>query len=463
MVPQTCNTRTSRRRSGFARCGLVMACALVAVVVAACSSGGKASSAGGSASGGSSSAADVTGTVKLLVSSGPQTDAAFKLVNAAFEKMYPNAHVQFTSVPVANYPTAENAQIAGGTADIVTLQSVPLTPVPSFATNGSETDDQARAKAGGFVDLTGQTSLNRLTPTTLSAVAYNDKHYELPVGLSYYTGVFYNKAIFAKYGLNIPTTWDQFVTLCQTLQADHVTPLGIGGKDVWPANLLVQAAVQGLYPSPAARLSLAEGLWNQSIKFTDPTPTQVMTEVKTMFNFAQPNFTGLAYASVPAEFTAGDFAMTADGTWDAPVIAAADKSFQFGYFPIPASENASDNAVLGGKVDLGLAIPSSSKNVSLAEKWLDVFSSPQVYQQFVLTSGYAPAEAGISGGSFLDSIKNYTATYSPAWQQVWVGNTKSGAAVAELGFDYTGLSPLGSGATAEDAAAAAQKAWAAGF
>jgi raffinose/stachyose/melibiose transport system substrate-binding protein len=455
------STQLRRRRIGRTRFGVVLASVAAISVIAACSS------SGGSTAGGKTSSAaganDVTGTVKLLVSSGPQTDAAFKLVDAAFEKMYPHAHVQFTSVPVANYATAENAQIAGGSADIVTLQSVPLTPVPSFATNGSATDDQARAKAGGFVDLTGQDSLNRLTPTTLSAVAYNDKHYELPVGLSYYTGVYYNKAIFQKYNLSIPTTWAQFVTLCQTLQSDNVTPLGIGGKDVWPANLLVQSAVQGLYPSPADRLALAEGLWNQSVKFTDPTPTRVMTEVKTMFGFAQSNFTGLAYASIPAEFTSGKFAMTADGTWDAPVIAAANKSFQFGYFPIPTGDDPSDNAVLGGKVDLGLAIPSSSKDISLAEKWLDVFSSPTVYQQFVLTSGYAPVEAGISGGSFLDSIAKYTATYSPAWQQVWVPNTKSGAAVAELGFDYTGLSPMGPAKTAVDVAAVGQKAWAAGF
>jgi raffinose/stachyose/melibiose transport system substrate-binding protein len=222
------------------------------------------------------------------------------------------------------------------------------------------------------------------------------------------------------------------------------------------------AAVQGAYPTVADKDQLAEGLWKKQVSLTDPANVKVLQQVQQIYSWAEPNFAGVSYASVPAGFAAGQYAMTPDGTWDTPTIAAAVGSkFQYGYFPIPTSENPADNANLGGKVDLSLAVAAGTKNKTAALAYLSFFSQPQNYATYVKLSGTAPAEPNIPAGSFLTSIAKYTGTFSPAWDTIWIANSKSGAA-ASFPFNYPGIAPLGSG-TAASAAQAAEKDWLAGF
>src|SRR5450759_4757296 len=103
-----------------------------------------------------------------------------------------------------------------------------------------------------------------------------------------------------------------------------------------------------------------------------------------MFGFAQRNFSGVAGNAIASGFANGEYAMTPDGTWDTPTIASAVGSkFAIGYFPIPTSDNPAENATLGGKVELTLAVPSSAKNKTAALAYLDFFSQPQNYAKFV--------------------------------------------------------------------------------
>jgi raffinose/stachyose/melibiose transport system substrate-binding protein len=76
-------------------------------------------------------------------------------------------------------------------------------------------------------------------------------------------------------------------------------------------------------------------------------------------------------------------------------------------------------------------------------------------------SGFSAAQPDIKASEFLTSIADYTSTYQPAWDTLWIANTKAGED-AVYPFNYPALSPLGT-SSAEEAAQAAQAAWAAGF
>jgi raffinose/stachyose/melibiose transport system substrate-binding protein len=435
---------TLRRALAVASAFTVMA------VLAGCSSGSSSSS---------SSGGTPSGTLNIAVSSGDSSDAAFKAINAAFEKKYPKVNVKFSSIPNNNYPAAKSSRLTAGNVDI--LIAAP-TQVPKYVAAGSESDDSRAADAGVFLDLTKQPFMKDYTPTLLKSLAYKGKQYTIPTGVSYYTGVFYNKTMFAKDGLTVPTTWDQFVALSKKIKATGVAPLGIGGKDSWPAGLTMISAVQGLYPSQADKNALAQGLWEKKISLTDSKSTTILDRVNTMYSFAEQNFSGVSYAAIPAGFAAGQYAMTPDGTWDQPTIAAAVGSkFDYGYFPIPTSNTASDNAVLGGKVDLRLAIAAATKNKTAALAYLAFFSDPTNYKTYVKISGTAPAEPNIPSSTFLTGIKQYTGTFSPAWDTIWIANSKAGAA-ASFPFNYPGITPLGTGSVSV-AAAASEKDWLAGF
>lgn len=422
--------------------------ALALTAITACSS-----SQGGNADG------DVSGTLQILVSSSSGSDKAFAEVNEAFMKKYPDVKVEFSAVPNENFNSTRSSRLTAGNVDVTLAQP---RDVPAFAKDVSASDDNVAADAGLFVDLTDEAFMKNFTPTVLDATTYNGKQYTVPTGLSYYSGVYYNKKMFADLGLEVPTTWTQFTAVATALQGAGITPLGIGGKDSWPAGLAMLAAVQGLYPTAADKDALATGLWDNSLRLTDGTQLAVLDRVDSLYKMAQKNFAGVGYDAIPSGFAAGDFAMTVDGTWNQTTIdAAVGGAFDYGYFPLPASDTAADNATLAGKVELRLAAASSAPNKAAALAYLAFFSDPKVYAGFVATTGFAPAQPNITASAFLDGISTYTSTFSPAWDTIWVSNQNAGPA-AVFPFNYTAISPLGT-MSPQDAANEAQAAWSAAF
>lgn len=400
-----------------------------------------------------------SGTLRIVVSSADASDAAFEAISDAFMEKYPDVTVEFSPIPNDQAVAVIASRLSAANVDIV---STGVSTIPDYVVGDIKSDEVRGAEAGVYLDLTDEPFMDNFTESVLEVVAFNDQQLSVPLGLSYYTGAYYNKTMFEELGLEIPTTWSEFVALCETIKASGVSPLGIGGKDSWPAGLTMNAAVQALYPTPEDKQDLARGLWDQSVSLTDDGPQEVLDRVQQFYDFAQPNFAGVDYAAIPSGFANGEFAMTVDGTWNYPTIAAAvGENFEWGYFPVPTSDNAEDNRFLGGKVDLRLAVASSSKNQVTALAWLDFLTDPENYAGFVATAGFAPAESDIPAGEFLDSIAEYTSTFSPAWDTQWTGNPNSGPA-AGFPFNYTAIAPLGT-STPTEAAESAEKDWLAGF
>lgn len=434
--------------------GTILNRRLFAGIVAVTTIGALAACSGG---GGSSNSAEPSGKLQLLVSSSDATDAGFRAINDAFEKQYPKVDVVFSTVSNDNYPATKSSRLTAGNLDLFVVKG--LTETPSYAKDAA-TDDARLAKAGGLVDLSGESFLKQYTPSLLDSQAIDGKQYAVPTGVSYYTGVFYNKKIFADNGLKVPTRWSEFTAVVDALKAKSITPFGMGGKDSWPAGLPMLASVASLYPATSDKQQLAKELWTNKAKLTDPTEVKVLEQTEYVLKNSQQGAAGADYTSIPSGFAAGDFAMTVDGTWDQPTIdAAVAGSFDYGYFPFPGSDDATDNALLNGKTELQLAVPASAKNKTAALAWLKFFSDKKNYELFLKKSGFSSAQPGISTSAFLQSIAGYTKSYEPAWDQIWFANNKAGQD-AVFPFNYPALTPLGSD-TPEQAAQAAQKAWSA--
>ncbi|WP_460459065.1 ABC transporter substrate-binding protein [Angustibacter peucedani] len=410
-------------------------------------------------SGGSSSAptpkGSASGTLNILVSSATGSDAGFKAVNQAFTAKYPGVKVNFSSVPNENYAQAHASRLTAGSIDVGLAGPVEL---PSYVPAANEGDDARLADQGGYVDLTNQPFMKKYNPTVLEQIKYKGKNFTVPTGLSYYSGMFYNKKIFADAGIKVPTTWTELMAACDTLKAKGIVPLGIGGKDSAGLNML--GVVQSLYPTAQDKEALAKGLYDGSVKLDADKQLQVLQRVQQLYSYAEPNFAGVTYATMTSDFVNGKFAMMSDGTWNTTTIQQAGGSkLDFGYFPLPGSDNASDNKFLGGKVELTLAIPSNAKNQSAAIEYLDFFTNN--YQLFDDQAGFAPSVTGAKSNPFYSDIAQYTSTFEPAWDTVWIPNTKAGPAAA-LPFNWAGIAPMGK-ADAQGAAAASQKDWQAGL
>ncbi len=373
----------------------------LAAVVAACSSGGSSGASG-------SSGGKVSGSVKIITWVNPPSVNVLTAIDKEFEQKYPGVKVTLQTAANVNgpYETLLQQTVNSGSADIVTSNS-PFQPYPLNATRANETPLQYWASAGAFQSLNGQPYLKSYNSSALAAETYQGQTYGVSTG-EYQEGVFYNKAIFTKYHLTPPTTYSQFLTLCQTLKSKGVQPLytALGNVGaVYLQFMYYEAMTDLMYPAAPGH-NLSQDLMKGTVKWTDPTFVQGMSEEKTVAQYLEPNYTGVPWESMPGNFAKGDAAMLLDGSWDLPSVQQANPKLQVGYFPLPFSNTAADNQSYGQN-DLAFYELKASQNKTAANAWLSFFSSPKIYAQYVKATGISPSQAGTFGGYTAQAMGSY--------------------------------------------------------
>lgn len=448
-------SNTSQHRASKARVSLVGVTAIVLVGALASCASGPAPSDG-----------EIT-ELNIVLHDNPQTTIALTDLTEKFEEANPSIKVNLSFIPTNDYGAARTARLAAGEADIVEGPggTANATPAPDYTTGLPDSDWVKGVEAGQWVDMSGEDFISNFNESVIESLAIDGKTYQIPTALSLY-GVFYNKDIFEENDVDVPTTWSEFESVLEDLQSAGVTPISTGGKDRWPLGLTLQALVPGTFPTTDDLHALDEGIWDGSVSLDDPEFIEVMSKLATVNSYTDPNFAGIDYATAEGQFVGGQVAMTIDGTWAIQQFADQNPALNMGYFPLPASEDAENNTALHGKIDaLGFAIPTSSKAKDAALEWIGFVSEPENYQEFVVTGGIIPVQDGAEASDLLEEVLGdaLDAPFSPAWGTVFHTNPDAGVNVSGMGFNYLGLSPLGTFATPEEAQQAAQADWQAGL
>ncbi|MCL2584760.1 MAG: extracellular solute-binding protein [Streptosporangiales bacterium] len=374
--------RPGRRRRLGTIAATVAITGAVSLTAAACAgNGGTGASGGGN-------------TLKLTTWVNPPAVAVLKQINAEFEKANPGTSVTLNTAANVNgpYQTLLQQSVNSGSADIVTANT-PLLPLPKKLNNTNATPIQLWETNGQFADLSGQSFTKDYTSSALSAQTYQGKVYGLTSG-EYQEGVFYNKAIFSKYHLSVPTTYSQFLSVCKTLKSHGVQPLytALGQVGSPYTQFLYYEAMTDLWYPKAPGGNLANAIMNDQVKWTDPAFVKGMSEEKQIAQYLEPNYTGINWQTMAGgPFAAGKAAMELDGSWDLPSIQKANPKLQAGYFPVPFSSSASANQAYAQN-DLTFYVLKNAKNKSLAMKWLQFFSTPKIYAQYVNATGISSAQ-----------------------------------------------------------------------
>ncbi|HKT05995.1 MAG TPA: sugar ABC transporter substrate-binding protein [Rugosimonospora sp.] len=168
----------------------------------------------GSSSSGSTPAAASGGDVQSALQAGGSLtvwawEPTLKPVVTAFEAKYPKVKVNLVNAGTGNdqYKALQNAVAAGnGIPDVAQIEYYAL---PQFALGKSLAD----------LSPLGAGSLNgTFTPGPWNAIHQGSGVYGLPMD-SGPMALFYNKEVFDKYQIQVPTTWDQYVAAAQKLHA----------------------------------------------------------------------------------------------------------------------------------------------------------------------------------------------------------------------------------------------------
>ncbi len=120
-----------------------------------------------------------------------------------------------------------------------------------------------------LVPLDGQPFIDKTVPGILEKSAYFQGHiYAAVLNYPYLDGVFYNKPVFEKYGLEIPHSYDDLVKLCETIKtkAPGVSAIFQAGGSQWPLQVLPFM----MWNDDLVKNDLIAKLNKNEIKFTDP-------------------------------------------------------------------------------------------------------------------------------------------------------------------------------------------------
>lgn len=364
-------------------------------------------------------------TLRVLIHQHPPLVEYMDTFNEQFEAAYPNVTVDMSVVNAADLQTVTQTRLTANDIDVIDMFGFANAAQP-YMVDVVPPNWQTLIEAGLLMDLTGQPFLDYFYPEAITdAGSYNGKVYEINLGRVGYSGVFYNKDLFAEYGLEVPTTWDGLVAICETFAAADIPCMTAGGADGWPIFVGAYGLLGAMYPDQEA---LVEGLWTGEITWNNERSLEMWRKMQVYArDMLEPGSSGIGHDAAPGRFASGAVAMLPMGTWNAAMIESADPDMKWGYFPFPGSDDPADNQYMFGKYDMGWVIAANTPNKEAALNYLAMFSEPANYQAFIDAVGFIPTQPGITlEGTLGAELAPYLDKFRVGFEQYWVAPKGTG-------------------------------------
>ena len=248
-----------------------------------------------------------------------------------------------------------------------------------------------------LVDLSSEPMLSNILDGPLNSTQVDGKTYGIPYDLVSLVTL-YNKKIFSDNGLQVPTNYQEFLTLCETLKSKGITPISYGIKDYYvPQFLMWQIVPTTVY---SKNTDWDNQLLAGQVKFSCPEWKTSLDMAMELINkgYTSQNALGIGDQQSVELFAKGDAAMICTGTWALGTARAANPNIDIGIFPFPANQPGED---LWMASDIGemISIPSQSKNIDEAKKYVSAFTDPAYAQLWNDTAKSISTVKGVQNNS----------------------------------------------------------------
>ncbi|WP_426626131.1 ABC transporter substrate-binding protein [Leifsonia sp. McL0607] len=243
------------------------------------------------------------------------------------------------------------------------------------------------------------------------ANAIGGKTYIPPTNSQVLPLVFYNKALFEKAGVKVPTNYAEFTDAVAKLKASGVTPIELAGSDTWAASMplvaLASADVLGSDPD------WIQKRYAGKVTFADPEFVAAMQKQVDLIKQGayDPAALSTDFATANKNFLAGKAAMYIMGSWfTGSSYMTADQAKQYGAFPFPTD---SGKVVIPFNMGGTTSVSAKSANVGDAAKFAQAWSlAPENLKVLIETDGAYPNMKNVKLSDFGASVSDlYTATY----------------------------------------------------
>lgn len=242
----------------------------------------------------------------------------------------------------------------------------------------------ARGALSNLAELPQASTIASSTQNLVTQFAqYEGQTSVLPYSITA-AGIIYNKALFEKVGVAVPTTWAELIKACQTFKAAGVIPIGQTYKDTWSISQGLFDYVSGSALDVTAFFKQLKELGagagaGAAVSFTKDFKDAVEKMV-TLTTFTNPNAASRTYPDGNQAFAKGNTAMYLQGPWAIGEILKINPEAQVGTFAMPGDAAADTKCRVN--LDLSLWIPNDSTKKDAARAFLSYLMQPQVMNAY---------------------------------------------------------------------------------
>lgn len=214
-------------------------------------------------------------------------------------------------------------------------------------------------------------------------------------------GILYNKDMFEENGWEIPETWDEFITLLDTIQASGQLPLYFGFKDTWTCLAPWNAMACDLAPADVCQMvNRGETTFASEYK-------ELAEKIVQLLPYAQENPYAYSYNDACTAFARGESAMYCIGSYAVPQIKSVNPDMNIDSFVFPANDSAQGQYLNSG-IDLQFCVMEDCENKEAAYEVLRFMLEDENIQIYLDDQNAVPCKEGdFKLPSMLDGMKEY--------------------------------------------------------
>ncbi|MCL5986453.1 MAG: extracellular solute-binding protein [Actinobacteria bacterium] len=243
--------------------------------------------------------------------------------------------------------------------------------------------------------------------TKLAAATYNGKIYSVPIS-QFPVMMWYNKHVFDKYNIQPPTNWEEFLSVCETLKSNGVTPISLGSKFRWPAQYWFDYLI-----TRTAGGEFRAGLMQGKESYTDPKVLKALELWKELLDkgYFVKDPASYDWAEALGQMVRGEAAMNLMGGWASGslILDMKQKPVEdYDFFEFPIIDPNVEKVVVG-TYD-GIVVSKDAANFDNAKLLLKVIASAEAQGPFAQTVGCIAPNVTVSQDIYNEIDKKEIAT-----------------------------------------------------
>jgi raffinose/stachyose/melibiose transport system substrate-binding protein len=241
---------------------------------------------------------------------------------------------------------------------------------------------------GALADLAGvpaaQTIRDDVLDLSTAYASYEGRTSVIPYSVTA-ASVIYNKRIFADNGLDVPTTWDAMLDVCERLKAAGIPPIYSTYRDPW-------TVAQGLFDYTVGGMIDVRAFYEDMNRIgADVGPDSEVSFQRTLLEpvkrmlqlaaYSNDDAASRGYGDGNTAFANGQAAMYFQGPWALGEVEKAGTDIDLGTFPLPMTDDPADLKVRVN-IDLSLWIPEVADGADGARAFLEYLMQPEVQNAY---------------------------------------------------------------------------------